>query len=309
MADIGRGDASPRGHAAHPHRLFPRRMPRSGWTASLEQLPDPSHGAPFAVTWRTDPMDDQALPNTHPIQTPPTPVRRSEIAGRGRSEIAGGVGREARHSPLRPAVHPEPYGRSRSPDRQLLTLLDVSITAAAVWIWAVRTERRRGVARAVGSRARGTESQRNPVRLRPAHAAARCEDLETLRYFSGLYGRTEALKTSHSRGTGSSSTSTQPTETDLAPIHSLQQLEDFTAIAQYANQAPVTIKMRLTLRDPTGPLPPRRQGPRLPRPVTPMIGSAAGKPVAPRHRFQSSHGHRLKRHHRPCGETVCLRAG
>ncbi|MEU8526633.1 type IV secretory system conjugative DNA transfer family protein [Streptomyces sp. NPDC048629] len=76
-----------------------------------------------------------------------------------------------------------------------------------------------------------------------------CGDLETLRYFSGLYGRTEVMRTSHSRGTGNSSTSTQPTETDLAPIHSLQQLEDFTAIAQYANQAPIKIKMRLTFRD------------------------------------------------------------
>ncbi|MET9956008.1 type IV secretory system conjugative DNA transfer family protein [Streptomyces sp. NPDC006339] len=76
-----------------------------------------------------------------------------------------------------------------------------------------------------------------------------CGDLETLRYFSGLYGRTEVLRTSHSRGSGNASTSTSPTETDLAPIHSLQQLEDFTAIAQYANLPPIKIKMRLTFRD------------------------------------------------------------
>ncbi|MFD9033293.1 type IV secretory system conjugative DNA transfer family protein [Streptomyces sp. NPDC059567] len=76
-----------------------------------------------------------------------------------------------------------------------------------------------------------------------------CGDLETLRYFSGLYGRTEVMRTSHSRGSGTATTNTSPTETDLAPIHSLQQLQDFTAIAQYANQAPIKIKMRLTFRD------------------------------------------------------------
>ncbi|MFJ2566585.1 type IV secretory system conjugative DNA transfer family protein [Streptomyces sp. NPDC087568] len=76
-----------------------------------------------------------------------------------------------------------------------------------------------------------------------------CGDLETLRYFSGLYGRTETMRTSHGRSRGEFSTNTSPTETDLAPVHSLQQLKEFTAIAQYSNQAPIKVKMRLTFRD------------------------------------------------------------
>lgn len=76
-----------------------------------------------------------------------------------------------------------------------------------------------------------------------------CGDLETLRYFSGLYGRTETLRTSHGRSRGDFTTNTSPTETDLAPVHSLQQLKEFTAIAQYSNQPPIKVKMRLTFRD------------------------------------------------------------
>ncbi|MFE3991545.1 type IV secretory system conjugative DNA transfer family protein [Streptomyces goshikiensis] len=76
-----------------------------------------------------------------------------------------------------------------------------------------------------------------------------CGDLETLRYFSGLYGRTEVMRTSHGRSRGEHSTTTQATETDLAPVHSLQQLPDFTAIAQYTNLPPVKVRMRLTFRE------------------------------------------------------------
>ncbi|MFE3790345.1 type IV secretory system conjugative DNA transfer family protein [Streptomyces goshikiensis] len=76
-----------------------------------------------------------------------------------------------------------------------------------------------------------------------------CGDLETLRYFSGLYGRTEVMRTSHGRSRGEYSTTTQATETDLAPVHSLQQLPDFTAIAQYTNLPPIKVRMRLTFRD------------------------------------------------------------
>ncbi|WP_245173473.1 type IV secretory system conjugative DNA transfer family protein [Streptomyces aureus] len=76
-----------------------------------------------------------------------------------------------------------------------------------------------------------------------------CGDLETLRYFSGLYGRTEVNRTSTGRSRGEVSTNTTSTETDLAPVHFLQQLDDFTAIAQYSNKAPVKVKMRLTFRD------------------------------------------------------------
>lgn len=32
-------------------------------------------------------------------------------------------------------------------------------------------------------------------------------------------------------------------------MHSLQQLPDFTAIAQYTNLPPIKVKMRLTFRD------------------------------------------------------------
>ncbi|MFJ3883202.1 TraM recognition domain-containing protein [Streptomyces sp. NPDC090077] len=76
-----------------------------------------------------------------------------------------------------------------------------------------------------------------------------CGDLETLRYFSGLYGRTEVMKTFHGRSRGEHSTNTFATETDLAPVHSLRQLPDFTAIAQYTSLPPVKVKMRLTFRD------------------------------------------------------------
>ncbi|MFD8177940.1 type IV secretory system conjugative DNA transfer family protein [Streptomyces sp. NPDC059709] len=76
-----------------------------------------------------------------------------------------------------------------------------------------------------------------------------CGDLETLRYFSGLYGRTETLRTSYGRSRGEFSSNTSPTETDLAPVHSLQQLKEFTAIAQYSNQPPIKVRMRLTFRD------------------------------------------------------------
>lgn len=89
-----------------------------------------------------------------------------------------------------------------------------------------------------------------------------CGDLETLRYFSGLYGRTEVLRTSHGRSRGEQTTNTSLTETDLAPVHALQQLPNFTAIAQYSNLPPIKVRMRLTFRDkdlkkllaaPTGP--------------------------------------------------------
>ncbi|GAA1937435.1 hypothetical protein GCM10009716_49390 [Streptomyces sodiiphilus] len=77
-----------------------------------------------------------------------------------------------------------------------------------------------------------------------------CGDLETLRYFSGLVGRTEIERSSRSTGTGGQrSTQYSIAEKDLAPIHELQQLPDFTAIAQYSNLAPIRVRMRLTFRD------------------------------------------------------------
>jgi type IV secretion system protein VirD4 len=76
-----------------------------------------------------------------------------------------------------------------------------------------------------------------------------CGDLETLKYFSGLYGRTEVRRASHSYGGGQQSISTSIVETDLAPVHALQQLPRFTAVAQYTNRPPITVRMRLTFRD------------------------------------------------------------
>jgi type IV secretion system protein VirD4 len=74
-------------------------------------------------------------------------------------------------------------------------------------------------------------------------------DLETLRHLSQLYGRSETWRTSHSHGRGGSSTNTQVTERDLAPVHSLQQMDDLTAIAQYSNLPPINVNMRATYRD------------------------------------------------------------
>ncbi len=76
-----------------------------------------------------------------------------------------------------------------------------------------------------------------------------CGDPETLRHFSGIYGRTYVERTTKSTGRGQNSSSTTQVETDLAPIHELMQLPKFTAIAQYSNLPPVKVNMRLTWRD------------------------------------------------------------
>ncbi|MFJ4343023.1 type IV secretory system conjugative DNA transfer family protein [Streptomyces sp. NPDC088915] len=76
-----------------------------------------------------------------------------------------------------------------------------------------------------------------------------CGDPETLRHFSGIYGRTYVERTTKSTGRGQNSSSTTQVETDLAPIHELMQLPRFTAIAQYSNLPPVKVRMRLTWRD------------------------------------------------------------
>lgn len=77
-----------------------------------------------------------------------------------------------------------------------------------------------------------------------------CGDLETLRYFSTLYGRTEIRRDTHTRSRGGDSgVQSSIAETDLAPIHMLQQLETFTAVVQSANLPPVQARMRLTWRD------------------------------------------------------------
>jgi type IV secretory pathway TraG/TraD family ATPase VirD4 len=76
-----------------------------------------------------------------------------------------------------------------------------------------------------------------------------CGDPETLRHFSGIYGRTYVARTTTSTGRGQNSSSTTPVETDLAPVHELMQLDKFTAIAQYSNLPPVKVNMRITWRD------------------------------------------------------------
>ncbi|MEU5608103.1 type IV secretory system conjugative DNA transfer family protein [Streptomyces sparsogenes] len=76
-----------------------------------------------------------------------------------------------------------------------------------------------------------------------------CADPETLKFFQTLLGRTEVARTSVGRSRGEYSSNTSATETDLAPVHTLMQLEDFTAVAQYSNMAPIKVNMRLTWRD------------------------------------------------------------
>ncbi|RPK32395.1 Type IV secretory system Conjugative DNA transfer [Streptomyces sp. ADI92-24] len=74
-------------------------------------------------------------------------------------------------------------------------------------------------------------------------------DPDTLKYFNYLYGKQEVERTTRSNSGGRNSTSTQPTDKDLLPVHELQQIENFTAIAQYFNLRPIRTNMRLTWRD------------------------------------------------------------
>ncbi|MFI8944155.1 type IV secretory system conjugative DNA transfer family protein [Streptomyces syringium] len=66
-----------------------------------------------------------------------------------------------------------------------------------------------------------------------------CADPETLQLFGTLFGRT---KVQHSP-------TSSVVETDLAPVHELMQLPEFTAIAQYSNLPPVKVDMRRTYVD------------------------------------------------------------
>ncbi|MFE5847479.1 type IV secretory system conjugative DNA transfer family protein [Streptomyces niveus] len=74
-------------------------------------------------------------------------------------------------------------------------------------------------------------------------------DPDTLKYFNYLYGKKEVERTTHSNTGGRSSTSTQPTDKDLLPVHELQQIPRFTLVAQYFNLPPIRTNMRLTWRD------------------------------------------------------------
>lgn len=73
-----------------------------------------------------------------------------------------------------------------------------------------------------------------------------CGDLETLDYFSRLLGRTEVQRTSHGRSRGEYSTNTQAVDQELAPVDRLQQLADYTAVAQYTNNPAIKVRMRRT---------------------------------------------------------------
>lgn len=76
-------------------------------------------------------------------------------------------------------------------------------------------------------------------------------DLETLRYFSEVLGRTLVERRSESRDTrGGRSTSRSDQHEQLAPLHVLQQLPDGQAIVQYQNLRPTRVNLRYCFRDP-----------------------------------------------------------
>ena len=75
-------------------------------------------------------------------------------------------------------------------------------------------------------------------------------DVETLRYFSELLGRTRVRQLSTTRGfTGERSTSLSDTAEDLAPVHVLRQLADAHAVCQYQNLPPMLVRLRYCFRD------------------------------------------------------------
>jgi len=74
-------------------------------------------------------------------------------------------------------------------------------------------------------------------------------DPETLRIFNTLLGRTLIKRRSTTHSSGGVSTSDSLVEADLAPTHELQQLEDFTALVQYANLRPLKVRLRRSFLD------------------------------------------------------------
>ncbi|MGA5820001.1 type IV secretory system conjugative DNA transfer family protein [Kitasatospora sp. NPDC094028] len=70
-------------------------------------------------------------------------------------------------------------------------------------------------------------------------------DEPTLSYFNRMLGRAEVKKATVTRGSdGSQSSTTSTSEHDLAPIHALQQLDDYTAVVQYHNKRPIRVNLR-----------------------------------------------------------------
>jgi type IV secretory pathway TraG/TraD family ATPase VirD4 len=70
-------------------------------------------------------------------------------------------------------------------------------------------------------------------------------DEATLSYFNTMLGRAEVKKATVTRGSdGTQSSTTSTSEHDLAPIHALQQLDDYTAVVQYHNKRPIRVNLR-----------------------------------------------------------------
>ena len=74
-------------------------------------------------------------------------------------------------------------------------------------------------------------------------------DLDTLRYFSDLFGRAQVRRDSHTRGDGRRTTSTTDQYEELAPLHLLRQLPDGQAIVQYQNLPPMRVSLRFWFTD------------------------------------------------------------
>jgi type IV secretion system protein VirD4 len=75
-------------------------------------------------------------------------------------------------------------------------------------------------------------------------------DLDTLRYFSQLLGRTRVATGSATRGAdGHRSTTSSETDQDLAPLHTLRELPDGQALVAYQNHPPIRVRLRRSYAD------------------------------------------------------------
>jgi type IV secretion system protein VirD4 len=75
-------------------------------------------------------------------------------------------------------------------------------------------------------------------------------DLDTLRHFSDILGRTRIEQASTTRGIdGQRTTSRSEGSEDLAPLHLLQQLPNGVAVVQYQNLPPMRVRLRFCYRD------------------------------------------------------------
>lgn len=93
--------------------------------------------------------------------------------------------------------------------------------------------------------ARTILSQSNARMLLPG-----CGDLETLKYFSELFGEALRTRTSTSRGNdGRNQTSIQQQWERLAHPHNLQQMDPWTAVMQYENLPPMQVELRKSFED------------------------------------------------------------